>query len=177
VSQIALQTSIAITRIARYDYPTAWPTLFDELTRSLSEAHAVQSSSAQEAERDQARLRLLRGADVLQRVLKELGTVRLLAGKIRMTEVRQAALVYPSASLNPCHTAGKGISAAAALRVPALLRRDVSVVARLDVGGGSGWLGIDTCACRPRQDKPAAAARRDASRARRSRPAHDTGLL
>lgn len=91
--QIALQASVAITRIARYDYPTAWPDLFTKLQRAMVEAHAAlealgNGSDAQTAEaRYRSTLILMRAADVCARTLKELETVRVLAGKIRMTEV------------------------------------------------------------------------------------------
>lgn len=87
---VALQASVSIARIARNDFPNSWPTLFDDLQRAMVDAHRRITSSTQEAEID--RLTLLRAADVCARTLKELNTVRILAGKIRMTELSQQLL-------------------------------------------------------------------------------------
>lgn len=87
---VALQASVSIARIARNDFPNSWPTLFDNLQRAMIDAHGRITNSSQEAEVD--RLTLLRAADVCARTLKELNTVRILAGKIRMTELSQQLL-------------------------------------------------------------------------------------
>ncbi|PWN42702.1 hypothetical protein IE81DRAFT_289931 [Ceraceosorus guamensis] len=94
---IALHAAVSINRIARHDYPTHWEGLFDELLQHLSNAHSEQATASQELGPDSeraraARLRLLRGSDVLQRVLKELGTVKMLAGRIRMTTLAKSLL-------------------------------------------------------------------------------------
>ncbi|CEH15341.1 Nuclear transport receptor KAP120 (importin beta superfamily) [Ceraceosorus bombacis] len=94
---IALHAAVSINRIARHDFPTHWGSLFDELLQHLSNAHSEQATASQELGPDSeraraARLRLLRGSDVLQRVLKELGTVKMLAGRIRMTTLAKSLL-------------------------------------------------------------------------------------
>lgn len=96
---VALQASVAVARIARLDFPNAWPTLFEDLQRAMVEAHASLSASeslsnaATESHHlDRNRLILLRASDVCARTLKELGTVRILAGKIRMTELSRMLL-------------------------------------------------------------------------------------
>lgn len=96
---VALQASVTIARIARHDFPHSWPNLFTNLQQAMAEAHAriVSENSSLAAAMtsttlDQNRLILLRAADVCQKTLKELGTVRILAGKIRMTELSRLLL-------------------------------------------------------------------------------------
>jgi hypothetical protein len=93
---VALQASITIARIARHDFPNSWPTLFTTLQQAMAEAHARivadPSSSSDSDTLNQNRLILLRAADVCQKTLKELSTVRILAGKVRMTELSRLLL-------------------------------------------------------------------------------------
>lgn len=86
---VALQASVAIARIARHDFPNAWPSLFNDLQQAMIDAHA-RITGGQDVET--SRLILLRASDVCARTLKELSTVRILAGKIRMTELSQQLL-------------------------------------------------------------------------------------
>ncbi|KDN46439.1 ARM repeat-containing protein [Tilletiaria anomala UBC 951] len=98
---IALQASVAIARIARHDYPNAWPDLFTNLQQAIVEAHThlaqlgpetIGEPSDKGAERQRQTLRLMRAVDIVQRTLKELDSMRMLAGKIRMTELADTLL-------------------------------------------------------------------------------------
>lgn len=92
---VALQASVAIARIARHDFPHAWSNLFTSLQEAMVQAHARLTQGAEQlasSTLDQHRLILLRAADVCQKTLKELATVRILAGKIRMTELSRMLL-------------------------------------------------------------------------------------
>lgn len=95
---VALQAIISIAKIARHDFPRAWPDLFTYLQESIVETHGQLSLLGPEpigideptevaAQRQHLSLRLLRSVDTLQRTFKELSTVRIMAGKVKMTEV------------------------------------------------------------------------------------------
>lgn len=83
---VALQASVCIARIARHDFPNNWPDLFTTLQQTMVQAHAQLQSGTDESKN---RMILLRAADVCHKTLKELSSVRILAGKIRMTELAQ----------------------------------------------------------------------------------------
>ena len=101
---VALQASVAISRIARLDYPRDWPDLFTNLQHAMVEAHAALASLGPAPQLDQpedpssAHARqlnttvLMRAADVCSKTLKELESVRVLAGKMRMTELSRELL-------------------------------------------------------------------------------------
>ncbi|GAK63367.1 ARM repeat-containing protein [Moesziomyces antarcticus] len=101
---IALQASVSISRIARLDYPRDWPDLFTTLQQAMVEAHAAlaalppspQVGQPQDQATAQARQLnttvLMRAADVCSKALKELESVRVLAGKMRMTELSRELL-------------------------------------------------------------------------------------
>lgn len=101
---IALQASVSISRIARLDYPRDWPDLFTTLQQAMVEAHAALASLGPAPQLDYpenpatARARqlnttvLMRAADVCSKTLKELESVRVLAGKMRMTELSRELL-------------------------------------------------------------------------------------
>ncbi|EST07512.1 Importin-beta, N-terminal domain protein [Kalmanozyma brasiliensis GHG001] len=101
---IALQASVSISRIARLDYPRDWPDLFTTLQQAMVEAHANLASLGPPPQLDQpedpaiAHARqlnttvLMRAADVCSKTLKELESVRVLAGKMRMTELSRELL-------------------------------------------------------------------------------------
>ncbi|SPC66771.1 related to Importin 11 [Ustilago sp. UG-2017b] len=101
---IALQASVAISRIARLDYPRDWPDLFTTLQHAMLEAHGALASLAPAPQLDQpedpssAHLRqlnttvLMRAAHVCSKTLKELESVRVLAGKMRMSELSRQLL-------------------------------------------------------------------------------------
>ncbi|KAN0063316.1 hypothetical protein ACQY0O_004481 [Thecaphora frezii] len=104
---IALQAAVAIAKIARNDYPREWPDLFTNLQRAMVDAHAALAAldpppastaavSAKDAAKQSDRLLnttiLMRAADVCARTLKELESVRIIAGKMRMTELSRELL-------------------------------------------------------------------------------------
>ncbi|UZJ52404.1 hypothetical protein CBS101457_001724 [Exobasidium rhododendri] len=93
---IALQASVTIARIARQDFPNSWPSLFTTLQEAMVQAHAGLTTGEGQATGsttlDRNRLILLRASDICQKTLKELATVRILAGKIRMTELSRLLL-------------------------------------------------------------------------------------
>lgn len=101
---IALQAAVAISRVARLDYPRDWPDLFTTLQQAMVQAHAALASLGPPPQFDQpespetanARLLnttvLMRAADVCSKTLKELESVRVLAGKMRMTELSRELL-------------------------------------------------------------------------------------
>ncbi|SNX83368.1 related to Importin 11 [Melanopsichium pennsylvanicum] len=101
---IALQASVAISRIARLDFPRDWPDLFTTLQQAMIDAHTRLASIGPAPQLDQpedpssAHARqlnttvLMRAADVCSKTLKELESVRVLAGKMRMTELSRELL-------------------------------------------------------------------------------------
>ena len=101
---IALQAAVAISRIARHDYPNEWPDLFTSLQQAMGEAHSVleglglppSGSSTEDPEKAEIRrantTRLMRAADVCAKTLKELESVKVLSGKMRMTELSRSLL-------------------------------------------------------------------------------------
>ncbi|KAJ9478380.1 Importin beta-like protein KAP120 [Pseudozyma hubeiensis] len=101
---IALQASVAISRIARLDYPRDWPDLFNTLQQAMVDAHAQLASLGPPPQLDQPEspttahsrqlntIVLMRAADVCSKTLKELESVRVLAGKMRMTELSRELL-------------------------------------------------------------------------------------
>ncbi|EPQ26515.1 uncharacterized protein PFL1_05837 [Pseudozyma flocculosa PF-1] len=101
---IALQAAVAISRIARNDYPRDWPDLFTNLQRAMVDAHAALerlgpaplAPSTEDPASHSARLLnttiLMRAADVCAKTLKELESVKILAGKMRMTELSRELL-------------------------------------------------------------------------------------
>lgn len=155
---VAIQACVAIARIARHDFPSAWPSLFDELQRAMVDAHArlgnessiTHTADAQDPARtfqgDLNRLTLLRAADVCQKALKELGSVRILAGKIRMTELSQQLLptlvpmfqqyfaeTLPSQGID-LESWSRSPFLAERIRTSQLLLKSVSVLAVADTG-------------------------------------------
>lgn len=81
----ARQVAVAIARIARLDYPSAWPTLFSSLHEAIVyAAHTISSPDA--------RLVLIRAAETLVQVLKEFESVRVMAGRLRMQELARELL-------------------------------------------------------------------------------------
>lgn len=89
---IALQATVCIARIARTDFPASWPALFQNNLQALNSAAGVVlggTTSQQDLQRNA--LIMLRSAEVVKRSIKELAQVRILAGKVKMAEVRNAA--------------------------------------------------------------------------------------
>lgn len=88
---VALQACVCVSRIARTDFPNQWPDLLDS---SLNSLNAAAEAAGQGTEVEQNTLVMLRSAEVVKRVLKELSLVKVLAGKVRMAEVRQCAVSW-----------------------------------------------------------------------------------
>ncbi|WFC94500.1 hypothetical protein MBRA1_001130 [Malassezia brasiliensis] len=93
---IALQAAVAIARIARIDYPNDWPKLIPMMREAIEAAcasiHRAASAGESMDATAQDTLLLLRASDVLRQCLKEFETVRVLAGKLRMTDLARTLL-------------------------------------------------------------------------------------
>lgn len=92
---VAVQAAVAIARIARLDYPGEWPELVPTLQDALVQAAAAVHAAAESrtlAHSAAPTLTLLHAADVLRQCLKEFESVRVLAGKMRMTEMARGLL-------------------------------------------------------------------------------------
>ncbi|KAK0551596.1 hypothetical protein OC845_002113 [Tilletia horrida] len=89
---IALQATVAISKVARTDFPMQWPNLFEYLQTRMIQAHHALQTSAPGADEQQHRLTLLRAAETTARSLKVLASAKLLAGKLRMTELSKLLL-------------------------------------------------------------------------------------
>ncbi|CAO1619617.1 unnamed protein product [Parajaminaea phylloscopi] len=97
---VALQASVCISKIARLDYPASWPDLFEKSFQALhhaaSQVIAALSSSdakpAADARLEENALIALRAAEIAKRSIKELSQVKLVSGKIRMTELAKTTL-------------------------------------------------------------------------------------
>ena len=76
--QIAVQVALVYAKIARYDYPSEWPTLFSDLMGCLAAASSSTPPSA---------LLVRRVYLILHHVLKELSSKRLPADKRTFAEV------------------------------------------------------------------------------------------
>ncbi|WFD33702.1 hypothetical protein MCUN1_000515 [Malassezia cuniculi] len=82
---VARQAAVAIARIARLDYPSAWPTLISSLHEAITSAAGALSSP-------NALLVLTRAAETLVQVLKEFESVRVMAGRLRMQDLARELL-------------------------------------------------------------------------------------
>ncbi|KAE8254787.1 hypothetical protein A4X13_0g3284 [Tilletia indica] len=89
---VALQATVCIAKIARTDFPAQWPDLFDFLQKRMEESHAALSAGLPPDQERQARFILLRAAEVCIECLTVLAGAKLLAGKIRMTELSRQLL-------------------------------------------------------------------------------------
>ncbi|CAD6885779.1 unnamed protein product [Tilletia controversa] len=90
---VAAQATVCIAKIARTDFPAQWPDLFDFLQKRIEESQAALGSSALAPEQErQARFVIMRAAEVCVECLKTLAGAKLLAGKIRMTELSRQLL-------------------------------------------------------------------------------------
>ena len=86
---VALESAVAVARVARLDYPDEWPVLLPTLQDAIVHASAaVHTGDAA----PHTRLVLLRSAEALHHTLKELETMRVLSGKVRMSEVARTLL-------------------------------------------------------------------------------------
>lgn len=93
---IALQASVCISKIARTDFPSNWPDLFEKSLNALHQAasHVITAMSStafspasEDARLEENALVTLRAAEVAKRSVKELSAVKIVSGKVRMAEV------------------------------------------------------------------------------------------
>ncbi|KAK0524295.1 hypothetical protein OC834_005586 [Tilletia horrida] len=95
---VAVQATLCIAKIARTDFPAQWPDLFDFCQAQMERAYAALQQQQQQQqplareEEEQYRLVLLRAAEICARALKTLASAKLLASKIRMTELSRQLL-------------------------------------------------------------------------------------
>ncbi|WFD41739.1 hypothetical protein MPSI1_000375 [Malassezia psittaci] len=93
---VGVQAAVAIARIARLDYPSEWPNLVPMLREAIQTAstsiHQTIAASKPLESTASDTLLLLRACDVLRQCLKEFGTVRVLGGKMRMTELARSLI-------------------------------------------------------------------------------------
>ncbi|CAO1630435.1 unnamed protein product [Sympodiomycopsis kandeliae] len=149
---IALQAAVCIARIARSDFPTSWPDLFEKSFNALnSAATVVLSGNASEADMRHNALIMLRSAEVTKRSIKELAQVKVLSGKIRMAELAKQILpsllsFFPSmfSATFPASASAENVHIwansrppailASQIRVSHLLLKTVNILAVADVG-------------------------------------------
>lgn len=156
---IAVQANVCIARIARTDFPTAWPDLYEKSLQALNASASVVlggSASAEEVQRNS--LVMLRSAEVVKRSIKELGQVRVLAGKVRMAQVAKQLLpsllaFFPSlfSATFPTATSPQDVYQwatsrpvsvlASQIRTSHLLFKTISTLAIADVGALSARSG------------------------------------
>ena len=94
---VAVQGAVAIARIARTDCPNDWPSLMPTLQATIQSAATTIHEAALHgtlAETARETMILLHATDTLRQCLKEFERVRVLAGKMRMTEL--ASVLMPT---------------------------------------------------------------------------------
>ncbi|WFD22974.1 hypothetical protein MEQU1_001658 [Malassezia equina] len=92
---VAVQAAVAISKLARTDYPSEWPDLVPTLQAAIESAGAAIHEAAEAgtlAHSAPPTRVLLIAADVLRQCLKEFQTVRVLSGKMRMAELARTLL-------------------------------------------------------------------------------------
>ncbi|PKI85615.1 hypothetical protein MVES_000710 [Malassezia vespertilionis] len=89
---VAVQAAVAIAKLARLDYPDEWPRLIPMLREAILSSIATMCAGDSSVNTARQTLVLLRAADVLRQCVKEFGTVRVLAGKLRMSELARLLL-------------------------------------------------------------------------------------
>ncbi|KAL4401035.1 intracellular protein transport protein [Malassezia pachydermatis] len=92
---IAVHGALIIARIARLDYPDEWPDLVTKLQEAImASIEAIHQAAAQSTLAHTARETtiLLHACNVLRQCLKEFESVRLLAGRMRMTNLARTLL-------------------------------------------------------------------------------------
>ncbi|WFD30146.1 hypothetical protein MSPP1_001163 [Malassezia sp. CBS 17886] len=91
---VSAQIAVAIARIARLDYPGAWPRLVPLLEEALVSAFGALHACATSAAPPDASavVVLLRAGDVLRQCVKEFASVRVLAGKMRLSELARTLI-------------------------------------------------------------------------------------
>ena len=89
---VATQGALSVARIMRHDYPDEWPTIVPALQAAFeSSSTALHEAAAQGrlAESTTDTVVLLRAADTLRYCVKELESVRIMAGRLRMASLAE----------------------------------------------------------------------------------------
>jgi hypothetical protein len=91
-AQIAVQVALVVAKVARFDFPSQWPTLFNDLLAGLqgtaATAAAAAAAGGAAAPAGPSMLVVRRTYFVLHNVLKELSSKRLAADQKAFAEVR-----------------------------------------------------------------------------------------
>lgn len=89
---VATQGALSVARIMRHDYPDEWPTIVPALQAAFeSSSTALHEAAVQGrlAESTTDTVVLLRAADTLRYCVKELESVRIMAGRLRMANLAE----------------------------------------------------------------------------------------
>lgn len=89
---VATQGALSVARIMRHDYPDEWPTIVPALQAAFeSSSTALHEATVQGrlAESTTDTVVLLRAADTLRYCVKELESVRIMAGRLRMASLAE----------------------------------------------------------------------------------------
>ena len=92
---VATQGALSVARIMRHDYPDEWPTIVPTLQAALESSSAALHEAAAQGRLAQSTaetLVLLRAADTLRHCVKELGSVRIMAGRLRMASLAECLI-------------------------------------------------------------------------------------
>lgn len=92
---VATQGALSVARIMRHDYPDEWPTIVPTLQAALESSSAALYEAAAQGRLAQSTaetLVLLRAADTLRHCVKELGSVRIMAGRLRMASLAECLI-------------------------------------------------------------------------------------
>jgi hypothetical protein len=88
-TQIAVQVALVVAKAARFDFPSQWPTLFNDLLAGLQGSPAAAAAAGgAAAPAGPSMLVVRRTYFVLHHVLKELSSKRLAADQKAFAEVR-----------------------------------------------------------------------------------------
>eukprot|EP00882_Tetradesmus_deserticola_P030292 GHRQ01033993.1.p1 GENE.GHRQ01033993.1~~GHRQ01033993.1.p1 ORF type:complete len:225 (+),score=98.09 GHRQ01033993.1:341-1015(+) len=96
-NQIAVQVALVVAKVARFDFPGQWPTLFSDLLAGLAAAQAA-ACAGSVAGSAPSMLVVRRTYFVLHHVLKELSSKRLAADQQAFAEVRLQELAGTAAA-------------------------------------------------------------------------------
>lgn len=92
---VATQGALSVARIMRHDYPDEWPTIVPTLQAALESSSAALHEAAAQGRLAQSTaetLVLLRAADTLRHCVKELESVRIMAGRLRMASLAECLI-------------------------------------------------------------------------------------
>eukprot|EP00878_Enallax_costatus_P025072 GHUV01026793.1.p1 GENE.GHUV01026793.1~~GHUV01026793.1.p1 ORF type:complete len:237 (+),score=29.13 GHUV01026793.1:355-1065(+) len=87
-NQIAVQIALVIAKVARFDFPTQWPTLFHDLLAGITPVPQAVGAPADGQQPPPSPLLVRRTYFVLHHVLKELSSKRLAADQKAFAQVR-----------------------------------------------------------------------------------------